>query len=471
LANKSGVDRPAWRHSRPAWRHSRPARLIAGCVIGVLLPAGIMAVLVAGSLATWRAVQAAEGHGTRGSFVVSVQRSRGEFRLPDGQITRQNVSFAGSTTGLSPGQVVPALDTGDVTYVFPRHGSRHWVSDAATLAVTVVALGAWIWLIPVRWRRRRRPAAPAAAADVGSGLTDLDGLGSDLARERAPAEGRQGNLTVLAAASSPAWVTAIRALLNADISTLCFNAALRKATDRSAYPIRITVAVALTDLDRAISPISGESERLSELRTVIAGLVSGHGALAGTYADSKAWLFTVYTGHTDWLGGFESAVRAELSDHQVGFAAHRDGRWRTYREFSKAAPSPARARIVLGVFPLGIALITGSRYGAGWAAASGIAVLAWIAPVMFVRDRNRVLAAQMAHPGATFMIICAVFLTLFFPLGAFIVHPASPWICGAGAAVVAVALTGAMWPAQRRFYDRIQAQAALHPPADPPLPH
>jgi len=463
LANKSGV-------GRPTWRDIRPARLVARCVIVVLLPAGIIAVLVAGSLATWRAAQAAEGHGTPGYFV-SVQGARGEFRLPDGKITRQNVSFAGSASGLSPGAVVPALDTGDVTYVFPRHGSGHWVSDAATLAVTVIALGTWIWLIPVRWRRRR-PAAPIATASVRSELTDLASRGNDAARERAASAQRgQGKLTTLAAASSPVWVSATRSLLNGDISTICFNAAFRKATDRSAYPVRITVAVALTDLDRASSPISGDSERLPELRTVIAGLVSERGVLAGTQADSQGWLFIVYTGHTGWLGAFESAVRTELADHQVGFAAHQDGRWRTYREFSKAAPSPARVRLVLATVPLFIALISGSRYGIGWAAVSAVAVLAWIIPLLFVRDRNRVLAAQMTHPAATFVILCMVFLTLFFPLGAFIVHPASPWICAAGAAAVAVALTAGMWSAQRRFYARIRTQTALHPPADPSIPH
>jgi len=77
------------------------------------------------------AVSAARGHGTRGFFVARTERCgrngcswSGLFRLPGGQVTRRGVNFFGSESGMHAGSVVPALDTGDVSGVFPGTATR-----------------------------------------------------------------------------------------------------------------------------------------------------------------------------------------------------------------------------------------------------------------------------------------------------------------------------------------------------------
>jgi len=416
---------------RRAWR----------AVVLIVIPAGLAVLAVAGALATYRAVLAAEGDGTKGYFV-SVRGTQGDFRLPDGRITRRHVTFADPASRLRRGAVIPALDTGDASNVFARHGSRYWETDASILAVVLAASGAWIVLVPVRSRRRR--AVPVPGARPGAGR-------------------RRPRPAAAAAGLRPDWTTAAIAMLNGDVSTRRVNAALRRAADRAAYPILVTVGMPLTDSDRAASPVSGESGRLAELTRTLAGLVGDRGVLAATLADSQGWAFLIYTGSTGWLPGFRDAVRSAAADHLVGLTARPDRHWRVYRDLSRFSPRPLRDRIVLPtVVPLTLAFLA-ARYGAVSAAGTFLAVEAWILPLALVR-RERTVAAQLAHPAAVFPLLCGVWLTLLYPLGAALVHPAAPWICAAGAAAVAIAITAAMWPAQLRYYARLRAQRALPPP-------
>ncbi|HEX9520584.1 MAG TPA: hypothetical protein VF940_30940 [Streptosporangiaceae bacterium] len=160
-------NRRGWHIRRSRWlaRHGRPLRQLAwnGLVL-VAIPAGLVIVAIAGSLATYRSVEAATGHGTKGYFVC-VHHTHGIFRLPDGEIGRLHVTFADPPPELRPGAVIAALDTGDATFVFARHGSRHWVTNAALMSLIVAAAGLWAWFVPLRARRRRR--AIKTAPDPG----------------------------------------------------------------------------------------------------------------------------------------------------------------------------------------------------------------------------------------------------------------------------------------------------------------
>jgi hypothetical protein len=417
-------------------------------VILIVIPVGLLTVMVAGSLATYRAVQAAVGNGTKGYFV-SLNNVVGEFRLPDGQVTRPQVTIADPPPGLGPGAVIPALDTGDVTYVFSRHGSRHWETTAGVLAFIVLAFGAWLWFVPLRIRHMRRAVAtePASAASTRA---------------------KPGRLTVRSAAAYPTWITFSIALLNGDVSTRRINTALKAAADAAAYPLLVTAGVPLTDTDRAMYPVSGKSDRLAAITQTVTSLVTGHGALAASVADSTGWMFLIYTGSAEWLPAFEDQLRSELGDHLVVFRARHDRRWQAYRDLWRLAPRRLRAReriVLLTVVPVCCGAAA-ARYGLGWAAAGFLSAEAWALIVAFV-SRDRLISAQLAHHALSWLAITGVLWTALFPAGALWVHPASPWVCAAGAAVVAMAITAALWPAQRKYYARIRASAAARQTAGP----
>jgi hypothetical protein len=132
--------------------------------------------LLYGAISIGPAISAAEGHGTKGYFVAqSLNCGRhgcnwsGEFRLPDGQVTRTGVGFTGGDTGMHVGTVVPALDTGGLFDVFPRHGDTSWLLSLALLVGGAGLLGYRI----VTWARRRRGGTPGMTDPGGDSLPQL----------------------------------------------------------------------------------------------------------------------------------------------------------------------------------------------------------------------------------------------------------------------------------------------------------
>ena len=134
------------------------------------------------------ALSAAQGHGTRGYFVAQTQSCdrhdctwSGEFMLQGGQVTRHGVTFDGSYPGMRAGSVVPALDTGDFSGVFPRHGSASWFGDLVAGLLGIGLIGQVIWA----WARRRRgvfrvPGSSACRA-VSSVIARANTTTADLA--------------------------------------------------------------------------------------------------------------------------------------------------------------------------------------------------------------------------------------------------------------------------------------------------
>lgn len=434
LAEGNSRRRRGRRLGRYAWR----------AFILVVVPVGLITIAVAGSLATYRAVQAAEGHGTKGYFI-DVRNALGEFRLPDGQVTRPHVTFADPPRALRPGAVIPALDTGDVTYVFPRHGSRHWETNSGVLAFVVLALGAWLWFVPLRIRHKRR-AGPVLVPPVsGSGRAGL------------PAT------TVTSAAADPVWVKSSIGLLNGDVSTRRVNTALHAAADRKAFPLLVTVGIPLTDPDRATYPVPGEADRFVALTDTVTRLIAGHGVLAASIAEPSAWVFLIYTGSAEWLADFGNQVRSEVTDHFVAFQARRDPGWRAYHDLWRVAPRELRLRERIALVTLlAVCAVPAARYGPAWLAASFVSIEAWALTVAFA-PRSRLIAGQLAHPGITGLVLAGLLWTVLFPVGAIVVHPTSPWVCAAGAAVVAIAIIAALWPAQRRYLTKMRASGLLQP--------
>jgi len=150
---------------RLSGRRASFTRLIAG---GFLL--------VFGAVSIGPAISAAEGHGTKGYFVAQSQTCRrhgctwpGEFRLPDGQVTRTGVGFEGSDPSMQVGTVLPALDTGDISNVFPRQGDTTWLFDLAMVLGGTGLIGYQI----VTWARQRRAGTPGMTDSGGDSVPQL----------------------------------------------------------------------------------------------------------------------------------------------------------------------------------------------------------------------------------------------------------------------------------------------------------
>jgi hypothetical protein len=360
------------------------------------------------------------------------------------------VTFADPPPALRTGAVIPALDTGDVTYVFPRHGSRHWETDAGLMAFVLVAYAAWLWFVPLRIRHQRR-AGPAFMPPALGPVRTV----------------KAARTTVVSAAADPVWAKSSIGLLNGAVSTRRVNTALHDAADRKAFPLLVKMGVPLTDVDKMMAEVPGQPDRLTVLADTVTGLVAGRGVLAGVVADPGAWVFLIYTNSNAWLAAFENQMRSELADHLVAFWSARDPSWRAYRDLWRMAPRKLRVRdqvVLVTLLPL--CAIEAARYGPAWVVASFVSLEAWAAVVAFV-PRRRLIAAQLAHPEITGAVVAGMLCSMFFPIGALVVHPASPWVCAVGAAVLAIAIVLALWPSQRRFLSQARARGELQAPGSP----
>jgi hypothetical protein len=123
------------------------------------------------------ALRAARGEGTAGYFIPQRETTGkgatwyGEFRLPDGTVTRRNVSIEDlPVSGMQAGVPVAARDTGDPEGIFPRKDPGAWHLPA-NLAVMAGWSYGWVLVViirkGIRLRRGRRhgnsPAPPQAA--------------------------------------------------------------------------------------------------------------------------------------------------------------------------------------------------------------------------------------------------------------------------------------------------------------------
>ena len=263
------------------------------------------------------------------------------------------------------------------------------------------------------------------------------------------------------AAASPEWVSWSCVRLSGDVVRRRFNAKLRGAEDRTAYPILVVVAVPLNEADRGAASGLGESPRFGGLLDSLTEMIGDRAVLAGTTADSEAWVFFLYTARTGWLSEFEDRFRAAAGDHEVGFAVRDDQRWRAFRENCPPARDPRRD-VVIALCLVPLIGLAGFRYGPIWGAGAVAAILAWLVPL--ARNRRDLISAGAANPRQAFAALAYVLATAVFGVQA-MWGMRSPWEDLATAIGLGAVVTTALWPAQRRFYERMRARAALRAPA------
>jgi hypothetical protein len=136
-------------------------RVIVPFLLNVCLPLLFVVLVFGAGRELGPAISAAEGHGIHGYFVAKSGCStcgewHGVFELPDGQVIKTNASFAGRYPRMAVGSRVPALDTGAVHNVYPRHGANVWQLAAGLLGGSIAGLGVWAWAVLIRPRRVRR---------------------------------------------------------------------------------------------------------------------------------------------------------------------------------------------------------------------------------------------------------------------------------------------------------------------------
>jgi uncharacterized protein DUF695 len=277
-------------------------------------------------------------------------------------------------------------------------------------------------------------------------------------------------VSVAEAAASSRWQSRAQFPLSGDVVTLQYNAALKGASDRRSYPALLTVRVQATAHDQASFPVAAESPRFAELKARISDLAAGHGVLAAAAASSNGWIFLVYVdaSSTDWAESFQAEIRSAMADHLVGFSVARDTKWATFSRLSPRSANPVVGSIVVFVVLPLIGMIPAGSYKPPWAWAIGGAasMLAWVVPLAVFR--KKLLAAQLAHPAVAFAAFSYLLATVFFPVVVIISHGARVAITLGISVLLGVALIGALWPAQQRFYARMRTRGQLTPPSATP---
>jgi hypothetical protein len=148
------------RDSGPRGWRRRPPGPVFWLVVGI-------AMLVYAGVTIGPDVSAGRGHGVRGYFVAQAEHCgrsgcswSGLFRLPGGQVTRRGVEFFGDESSMHAGSAVPALDSGDFSGVYSRHGGERWPADLVIGAIGIALIAYRIWTWAKRPRRRGSLGGP-----------------------------------------------------------------------------------------------------------------------------------------------------------------------------------------------------------------------------------------------------------------------------------------------------------------------
>jgi len=155
--------------SRAAATSKRRIRLRHFAIVAV--GAIVAMAIAAASFGLIPAIEAAQGSGVTGSFVVSdrVCSSKtgcqwvGTFNGPHGDVIA-GLAYGGVLpAGDGPGSTIAVRYPGGSDLVYALHGSHTWVFDLLIMLVIGAAVGAALWISPLGDGRRRSEGARASA--------------------------------------------------------------------------------------------------------------------------------------------------------------------------------------------------------------------------------------------------------------------------------------------------------------------
>lgn len=117
----------------------------------------------------------------------------------------------------------------------------------------------------------------------------------------------------------------------------------------------------------------------------------------------------------------------------------------------------APKQVVLWTWPLLLAAIAWVRFGTAWGLLEGGGVYSWWLALIFGHAGAAVWLRR--HPNTAFALVTFVFTTLLFALPTLFFGMVLPvWWCGAIGLSAGLIVTSLLWPAQRRFWARLDDQ-------------
>ncbi len=153
-----------------AWDSAASQRRSQVRHLGIVLGGTLVAMaLVAVFNGLVPAIEAANGHGTAGTFTAGSQpcisrrvgcRWSGTFRSADG-VTLRHVAYDGTLpAGDGGGSSVPAVFPGGAVHVvYPRGSSRAWITDVLVMVLVGGIVGFLLWIMPLGLGKRETPGA------------------------------------------------------------------------------------------------------------------------------------------------------------------------------------------------------------------------------------------------------------------------------------------------------------------------
>jgi Family of unknown function (DUF695) len=276
--------------------------------------------------------------------------------------------------------------------------------------------------------------------------------------------------TVQSAVISPDW-RAGRIARNRQLSLFGYNAALRRASDKAAYPIRVDIATALLAPMRHDVLSEADLPELATVEQVVTHLAAGRAVLAGQFTTVAERRIVAYTGDSVWAKDVAAALQGRITEHPLRVTATSDPQWKLYRLFGKL-----RRRVrtnALGTMllvPLAEGVVLAIRLGVGWGLGDAVAIACWLTAVLVpsltsrpsrsafqIRSPSDWLARHAGWAFAFFSLVIAT-VCLIFP-ALFLRAVLTAWECAATALGLGVVLTLALWPVQRRYFAAIRARA------------
>jgi hypothetical protein len=279
---------------------------------------------------------------------------------------------------------------------------------------------------------------------------------------------RAKRLTVDLAAASPDWQV-ITPFNRAGPGSRCrFNSAFRQARDRSAYPVAVDVAVALSRVSSTGSPVLPRPGDLAAVEAAAAqavtNLAGGGVALVATITGPTSVEFVLYAAGQPEAAEAEQVLRATLDGHHVSVATSSDPRWKVYGLLAREKRRNRVGRVVLVLVPLLFGAVVYAHYGRWWGLGEAVACAAWLGPLLVpgrARGPARKQAARPSPLGWKAVVGVGALASSFFSLvtlfaGQYLTAVESFAIAAAAGLLV----TAALWPAQRRHSAMMRSRVA-----------
>ena len=110
------------------------------------------------------------------------------------------------------------------------------------------------------------------------------------------------------------------------------NVAYRDSTDRSAYPIRIGVAIPLNQPHERRWPTGPENQQLQSVEAGLDRLLAGRAVLVAAITGDNVREFVFHARDSEWIAAFHREAMATVVTHEVQVMAEHDPDWTVFHD-------------------------------------------------------------------------------------------------------------------------------------------